>query len=327
MLQFNRLISGKSILILLICFSLISAFQCQRMHFKNFRITLKPDGKVINNFGPSEMEAETKILKNRLKAWDASDIEVKFNPSYHSIEITFRMLPEDSMPVKNLLETTGNFSIYETYNLIDIFKFLNEADITLHSITDQSKKTNPNPLFAALNTPSNEPSARRPVIGYVPGKDTLAVDSLLKLPGLKKEFPPSFIPLWSSNASENNSIELYAIKGGDLPPYSPVLSGNFIDEASVDVDSRTGLHVINMKMNKQAAADWKEVTKRNIGRAVALVMDGKVLVAPNVMNEIQSGACQISGNINKEEAKLMAAMLRSGSLPFPAKVVKFEKVD
>jgi SecD/SecF fusion protein len=194
-------------------------------------------------------------------------------------------------------------------------------------IVDRSKKAEKKnarqPLFEALMPPLNDTSSYRyPIIGFVRIGDTARVSSLLHIPSVRSVFPQQLIFAWSSKPREKTDVlELYALRGGDLPPHEPVLFGDVVTSARSDIDHTSGGYVVEMQMNSKGAADWDQITKRNIGKAVAIVLDGQVQSAPTIQNEIAGGNSQISGRFTAEDAKDLANILTSGKLPVELDIV------
>jgi SecD/SecF fusion protein len=217
----------------------------------------------------------------------------------------------DSLLVKNKAASHGDTTKTQKQAADLVFKSQNKN-------ADQ-------PLFRALGTRIDSNTARRPVIGFVKVGDTAMVNAYLRNPVVKKEFPPQLIFSWASKPGEKGQakdmLELYSLKGGDLPPYGPVLGGDVVTDANADIDHQSGGFVVDMQMNSKGAADWDQITKNNVGRAVAIVLDGQVQSAPNIMNEISGGRSQISGSFSSEDAKDLANILTSGKLPVELDIV------
>jgi SecD/SecF fusion protein len=192
----------------------------------------------------------------------------------------------------------------------------------------KSKKAEPKnarqPLFEALSTGrfSDSNSAKRPVIGLVRISDTAKIGAMLRKPDVRDIFPPQLIFAWAAKPEGTSDLlELYTLKGAELPPHEAVLFGDVVTDARQDVDPKQGGYIVDMQMNAKGAADWAGITKRNVGHAVAIVLDGQVQSAPNIIGEIPSGSSQISGNFTAEDAKDLANILTSGKLPVELDIV------
>ena len=184
------------------------------------------------------------------------------------------------------------------------------------------------PLFAVL-----QPSQARgnACIGFAQGADTAAVNKLLNSSVVKGIFPPEFRPMWSVKPSEyvqGNFYELVAIKAATRDGKAP-LDGGAVTDARVSYDG-TGVNKgnpsVSMTMNAEGANVWARLTKDNVGKQIAIVLDGLIYSYPNVQNEITGGNSSITGNFDVEEATDLANVLNSGKLPAPAKIIQEQVV-
>ena len=184
-----------------------------------------------------------------------------------------------------------------------------------------------NPLFAVLSPSQMRDNA---CIGYASAADTALVNKYLNLPEVAALFPPEFRPMWSVNPSTyvqgGNIYELIAIKASSRDGHAP-LDGGVVTDARVDYDSnRGGTPGVSMSMNAEGANVWARLTKDNIGRQVAIVLDGTVYSYPTVNSEISGGSSSITGNFSIEEATDLTNVLKSGKLPAPATIVQEQVV-
>ena len=102
----------------------------------------------------------------------------------------------------------------------------------------------------------------------------------------------------------------------------PELTGGVITDAQATIDPNTAAAIVNMQMNSEGASDWARITGANIGKRIAIILDGAVYSAPNVINKIPSGNSQITGMANMEEAKLLEIVLKAGALPAPVSIIE-----
>ena len=186
-----------------------------------------------------------------------------------------------------------------------------------------------NPLFAVLQ-PSN--ARGNACIGYAQGGDTAVVNRLLNLPQVKELLPAEFRGMWSvkpsSYISGGNWYELVAIKAATRDGKAP-LDGGSVTDARVSYDGtgrNQGNPTVSMTMNAEGANVWARLTKDNIGKQIAIVLDGMVYSYPTVNDEITGGSSQISGNFSVEEATDLTNVLKSGKLPAPAKIIQEQVV-
>ncbi len=163
-----------------------------------------------------------------------------------------------------------------------------------------------------------------PVVGYAFAQDRAKVIQYLSYEQVRALFPKNIKFLWSARPVGNNLYELYAIKTNPNEEVAP-LAGDVIINARQDYD-QNGKPDIDMVMNTEGARIWKRLTKENIGKAVAIVMDDVVFSAPVVQSEISGGRSQITGNFTISEAKDLASIIKSGKLPAPAKIIEEEIV-
>ena len=179
-------------------------------------------------------------------------------------------------------------------------------------------------------TPSN--FRKGACIGFAQGGDTAVVNRLLKAPEVRGIFPPEFRPMWSVKPSQyvsgGNVFELVAIKAATRDGKAP-LDGGAVTDARVSYSGQgvnKGNPTVSMSMNAEGATIWARLTKDNVGKQIAIVLDDLVYSYPNVNNEITGGSSEISGNFDVEEATDLANVLNSGKLPAPAKIIQEQVV-
>ncbi len=193
---------------------------------------------------------------------------------------------------------------------------------------EQFKKNNP--LFAALNPAMfNGRLASGACIGYANYADTAKINRWLKMPQIEALFPPEFKAYWtvkpSSYIEGGNTFELVAIKATSRDGEAP-LDGGAVTDARVQYGSNGGNPNVSMTMNAEGANVWARMTKDNIGRQIAIVLDGMVYSYPVVNTEITGGSSEITGNFTLEEAEDLANVLKSGKLPAPATIIQEQVV-
>ena len=178
-----------------------------------------------------------------------------------------------------------------------------------------------NPLFARLN-PYPYTQGGEWVAGIAHYSDTAEINRMLTSPEAKAILPRDLVFLWgvkSFNDSEQY-FELFNIKS-DNKNGQPDLTGDVVTESKADFDQH-GNPVVSMAMNAEGARKWATLTRQNVGRGIAIVLDGYVYSAPNVKDEIAGGRSEISGNFTVEETQDLANVLKSGKMPAPAKIVQ-----
>ena len=182
-----------------------------------------------------------------------------------------------------------------------------------------------NPLFAKL-MPAVDMTGRAyrgPVVGHAMTYDMETIDEYLAMPQVKAVLNPDIRFMWSAKSvDEAGTIyELYAIKADGRDGKAP-LDGSAVVDASPQYAQTGGAAEVDMVMNTNGANVWARLTKANIGKSVAIVLDGVVYSAPTVQNEITGGRSAITGNFTISEATDLANVLKSGKLPAPARIIQ-----
>lgn len=183
---------------------------------------------------------------------------------------------------------------------------------------EQIKKEHP--LLAVLQLNPNN----GPVVGYANAKDTAEINKYLSMPEVMAEMPKDLRLKWGVSAYEYDpkaqTFELYAIRSTERNGKAP-LEGDVVVSAKDEYDEY-GKPAVSMSMNTDGARRWAQLTKQNIGKSIAIVLDGYVYSAPNVTNEITGGNSRITGHFTLEQAKDLANVLKSGKMPAPAHIVQ-----
>ncbi|MBQ4520941.1 MAG: protein translocase subunit SecDF [Bacteroidaceae bacterium] len=209
----------------------------------------------------------------------------------------------------------------ETTDSLDVAAALTGETVTAGKNTqnvEQLKKEHPLAAILQFNTYDS------PVAGYAHYKDTAEVNRLLAMPEVKNMLPRDLRLKWGVKAADFDQsgqvFELYAIKSTERNGRAP-LEGDVIVDA-MDTYDQHGKPCVSMSMNTDGSRRWATLTKNNVGRSIAIVLDGYVYSAPNVQNEITGGNSQITGNFTPELTKDLANVLKSGKMPAPARIVQ-----
>ncbi|WP_036879698.1 protein translocase subunit SecDF [Xylanibacter oryzae] len=267
--------------------------------------------------------------------------------------------------VRKLLQGSANLEFWETYNNQEIAPYLQQLDSRLANGADtasakkdtasvgassvktgnlaaalsakagaknkakenaqvaQAKKAHP--LFSIFQPSQGESMS---VVGYASFRDTAAIDRMIYSQVAKQVLPSDVKLLWSAKSAEFDKkgeiFELHAIKVTESSGRAP-LEGNVIINAKDEFDN-FGRPCVSMQMNPDGARRWAQLTKANIGKAIAIVLDGSVYSAPRVSGEIDGGSSNISGNFTIEDTKDLANTLKSGKMPAPTRIVQEEIV-
>lgn len=313
---------------------------------------------VIRENAESAIANSFNVLRNRIDRFGVTQ------PSIQRLGNSGRILVElpgvkEPERVRKLLQGTASLEFWTTYDNTEIAPYLQEADAALavtaaedstltasaeEAVADSSvlarelsnssdaqtaAQRAAHPLFSIL-----QPSGFRSgaCIGFAQGSDTARVNRLLKSPEVRGIFPPEFRPMWSVKPSEyvqgGNIFELVAIKAATRDGKAP-LDGGAVTDARVSYSGQgvnKGNPTVSMSMNAEGASIWARLTKDNIGKQIAIVLDDLVYSYPNVNSEITGGNSEISGHFGVEEATDLANVLNSGKLPAPAKIIQEQVV-
>ena len=265
--------------------------------------------------------------------------------------------------MRKLLQGSANLEFWETYNADEVIPYLQQLDSRLanDASTDTTaakkaikkadakkvkfqlknnddetptQKSNAqmeaakkqHPLLAMLQTTGQNSLA---LVGYASVRDTAAISKLIYGQTAKQILPTDLKLLWSATPEDGikakNIYGLYAIKVSSSNGQAP-LQGDVVVDAKDEFNHVTGQPEVNMTMNTEGARRWAALTKANVGKAIAIVLDNAVYSAPRVNGEIDGGSSAISGNFTVEMTKDLANTLKSGRMPAPARIVQEEVV-
>jgi SecD/SecF fusion protein len=203
------------------------------------------------------------------------------------------------------------------------------GDTTQAGLDDLENFREEFPLFAVLN-PSTDQQGQLfpgPAIGIAHSRDTAKVNEYLNREQIKSIFPRDMMFRWTAKSTDQagNYYRLIALKANTRDGRAP-LDGDVITDARQDFDQFGSNPEVSMTMNSEGAKTWQRLTKENIGKSIAIVLDGYVRSFPTVQNEISGGRSSITGLETIEEAKDLANILKSGKMPAPARIIQEEIV-
>ena len=312
---------------------------------------------IIREDAESAVSNSFNVLRNRIDRFGVTQ------PSIQKIGNTGRILVElpgvkEPERVRKLLQGTASLEFWTTFDNSEIYPYLLEANNTLSQLLAGEEEATPeaapaaegdivsqeiasqenssaeydayrkqNPLFAVLEPSQMNGSA---LIGFATAADTATVNRYLAMPQIAQIFPSEFRPMWSvkptTYVASDNVYELIAIKASSRDGKAP-LDGGVVTDARVSYSNqRNGNPSVSMTMNAEGANTWARLTKENIGKQIAIVLDGTVYSYPVVNSEITGGNSEISGNFDVEEATDLTNVLKSGKLPAPATIVQEQVV-
>ena len=207
-----------------------------------------------------------------------------------------------------------------------IKKDTKKADVKATPEAQLAAAKKQHPLLAMLQTTNGNSLA---LVGYASVRDTAAINKLIYSKLAKQVLPSDVKLLWGAKPADGLSVknifELYALKITTTTGRAP-LEGDVITDAKDQFDQVTGQPQVSMSMNTDGARRWAALTKANIDKAIAIVLDGVVYSAPRVNGEITGGQSSITGSFTIEDTKDLANTLKSGRMPAPARIVQEEVV-
>ena len=310
--------------------------------------------EVIRAEAESAVSNSFNVLRNRIDRFGVTqpNIQKLGNSGRILVELPGVKEPER---VRKLLQGTASLEFWATYDNAEIEAYLAEANATLAQLlgdevaveetkaegedllAEELQQTEAdaeamaaykkqNPLFAVLHPSGARGNA---CIGYAHYADTAKINKYFAMPQIKGLFPPEFKPMWAVKASPyipgGNTFELVAIKATSRDGKAP-LDGGVVTDARVQYGNTGGNPEVSMSMNGEGASVWARMTGDNIGKQIAIVLDGMVYSYPMVNSKIEGGSSQITGNFTLEEAEDLANVLKSGKLPAPATIIQEQVV-
>lgn len=313
---------------------------------------------VIRQEAESAISNSFNVLRSRIDRFGVTAPNIQRLGSSGRILVELPGVKEPER-VRKLLQGTASLEFWPTYEFSEIRDAVSKADALLKTLnasdvqtadstaapaadsttlaeavkeqigatdslsTDQIALLKEHPLLAILNPNGYGKGA---LIGYAHYKDTATINKYLSMPQVKAILPSDLVPMWGVKPTDNAGtvFELVAIKStrdGKAP-----LDGSCINDASISYREQGGMPTVSMAMNPDGAKTWARLTTDNVGRSVAVVLDGMVYSYPNVNEPITGGRSEISGHFTIEEATDLANVLKSGKLPAPATILQEQVV-
>ncbi|MDR1919873.1 MAG: protein translocase subunit SecDF [Tannerellaceae bacterium] len=308
---------------------------------------LETTGRILVELpGVKEPERVRKLLQGsaNLEFWETFDLTEIYQPLIAADNLLATLLSAqkaDSTAIEPATVETPANEQETTPPTEATEQATNEADSLLAQLNPESPEaqqaqsmeefTKLHPLFALLHVNNyNGQLIPGPVVGYAHVSDMVKIDELLSQKQVKDLLPRYLSFKWSVKAmSEDEQFyQLYAIKSNR--DGTPALGGDVVTDASSDFAQqqvgRQGAQEVSMTMNAEGAKAWARLTKENIGKSVAIILDDLVYSAPTVNGEITGGRSQITGNFTPEEAKDLANVLKSGKMAASINIVQEDVV-
>ena len=292
--------------------------------------------KVLQEKYSSAIDAAINVLKTRIDRFGV------VAPNVQRIEGQGRILVElpgvtEPQRVRELLQRSANLQFWRTYTYDEVASDLVDANNRLSAMANGNDQmpadTTANEADStAVQTPANAGvedvlfsklnlTNRGTIVGYARRADLDKIDAMLEEAHKQKVIREDLMLLWGNSpiknpqtGKETDIYELYAIRGNRNA--LPDLGGEVVTSARSEVRNDLGQNrpVVTMTMNDEGARKWARLTGDNIGRNIAIVLDGVVYSAPNVNNEITGGRSEISGAFTVDETTDLANVLNSGRM-------------
>ncbi|MGZ4034549.1 MAG: SecDF P1 head subdomain-containing protein [Bacteroidia bacterium] len=284
----------------------------------------RPERLIVEMPGRNDMKRVRKLLQSSAK--------LEFWETYDNQEIFQKLSDLNAALSKEL------YPDYKKDTLADDHKASDKPGTLDEQLADQKKAEDEmkermmkeNPFFAVIQPAVRlkyneshevESLSEGPLVGTAKISDTAKVNKCLNSTSAKKIFGRYTKFLWCYKPVSENYYQLIAIRV-NRSGLAPV-SGNMITNAKVVFDNAYGNSPqISVTMNARAASDWAKLTRENIGKSIAIVIDDQVYSYPTVQSEISGGVSSITGNFTKAEADDFANVLKAGYLPISMAIVE-----
>lgn len=311
---------------------------------KNISYTSSDDQvkKVLTEEVNAAVENSNKVVRSRIDRFGVAQPNIQILRGKGQIGQIMVEMPGIKEPerVRKLLQGSANLEFWETYTLNEIYPALQSLDSRLakgnapadSTATDSTKAqakpaqqtANQHPLLSKLvQLQGMAPNGC--VVGYCVAADTAAVNACINSEAAKAVLPADLQLAWGVKSAEGmkgNVFELYALRKVNG---QPSMQGDVIADAKDDFD-QNHQPIVSMTMTTNGSRDWAALTKKNLKKCVAIVLDGYVYSAPVVQSEITGGNSQISGHFTTDDTRDLANVLKSGKMPAPTKIVQEETV-
>ena len=299
---------------------------------------LETAGRILVELpGVKEPERVRKLLQGsaNLEFWETYKLPEIYQQLVAADNVLATILSKEAS-ADSVVAATGN--VEKIADAAD--SNVSEADSLLAELGQDKKDTEANqsmeefakqhPLFALLQISQyNGQLSPGSTVGIAQAKDMEKISEYLNMKQVKEVLPRNLALKWGVKAIDDKEqfFELYALKVTNRDG-SPALGGDVVTDANADFMQQAGRseQMVNMVMNAEGSKAWARLTKENIGRQIAIVLDEMVYSAPNVNDEITGGRSQITGHFTPEEAKDLANVLKSGKMAASVHIVQEDVV-
>lgn len=298
--------------------------------------------KALNEEVNAAVENSNKVVRSRIDRFGVAQPNIQILRGKGQTGQIMVEMPGIKEPerVRKLLQGSANLEFWETYTLNEIYPALQALDTRLAKgdVADSAAvdSTKVEASKAAQDAAAQHPLLSKLmqiqgmapngcVVGYALAADTAAVNALLQSEAAQTALPADLQLAWGVKSAEGmkaNIFELYALRKVNG---RPSMEGDVIADAKDDFD-QNHQPIVSMTMTTNGSRDWAALTKKNLKKCVAIVLDGYVYSAPVVQSEITGGNSQISGHFTTDDTRDLANVLKSGKMPAPTKIVQEETV-
>ena len=302
--------------------------------------------KALNEEVNAAVENSNKVVRSRIDRFGVAQPNIQILRGKGQIGQIMVEMPGIKEPerVRKLLQGSANLEFWETYTLAEVQSSLLSLDKRLAGTDTDTTAADTTKAAAAKTTAAKKTSAENQhpllsklaqiqgmqpnncVVGYATAKDTAAINAMINSEAAKAVLPADLRLAWgvkSASGMKANVFELYALRAVNG---QPSMQGDVIADAKDEFEQQYHRPIVSMTMTTSGARDWAALTKKNLKKCVAIVLDGYVYSAPVVQSEITGGNSQISGNFTTDDTRDLANVLKSGKMPAPTKIVQEETV-
>lgn len=264
------------------------------------------------------VDAAFEVIRTRIDKVGAIQPNVQRVPGTARISVEMPGM-KDRDKVKKMLQTSAKLQFWEVQQAQEVVPYFQSLSTMISAKGDSIGISNKTDLMKLLQFEKLQSNG----VGNIKISDTATVNKILRSKVAQSLRPANlkytqFLWGYKPEATSPDDLVLYAIRG-NINQKAPV--DGAVETAKISYDD-LGRVVVDMQMDSKGAKEWKTLTEKNVGRPVAVTLDGNVYTAPNVVNAIPNGRTQISGNFSQEEAKELVDVLGAGKLPAGAKVVQ-----
>ncbi len=311
--------------------------------------------KILKRETEAAIAASYNVLRSRIDHFGVTQPNIMRLPNSHRILVELPGVKEPQR-VRDLLQGTASLEFWTTYSANELFPALSAADRRVKELlaeqttvaeTEPAAESQPaaegllaevgnaqaaeeeapetgfdrqqHPFFAVLD-PNFAGGA---AIGAAYKADMATVEEYLAMPAVRELFPADIDFKWGVKGDDamDGRYQLFAIRIATPDGKAP-LDGSVITEAREQYSRQGATAEVSMTMNAEGAQEWARLTGENVNKSIAIVLDGYVYSAPNVLGKIEGGSSQITGNFTIQEAQDLANVLSSGKVPAPAKIIQ-----